>query len=135
MYNKIVKYFTLDEAEAQIPRLEKIFLAAREIKSKAEGKVAAIQALENLPDPAQSAIEHGQLEFLAGSLDEALKAVEKMGAALKGLDPGLVDFPHKLDGKDVYLCWTFGEKRIRFFHGLEDGFAGRRPIHAHPPHH
>ena len=117
-----MRVFTFDEAEACIPRLEKIFEVATEIKGRAEQKLAMVRALEAKggPDPAQLAIERAQLEFLSKSLEEALKGVEQMGAVLKGLEPALVDFPFKMKGQQVFLCWRAGEKRIAHYHGVEE---------------
>lgn len=124
-----MRFFTFDEAEACLPRLEKIFAVAADIKGRAEEKLARVRALEKKgEDPAQLAIERAQLEFLSKSLEEALKGVEQMGAVLKGLDPALVDFPYTLEGEQVCLCWKAGETRITHYHGVEEGFAGRRPL-------
>ena len=54
--------------------------------------------------------------------------VVKLGGVPKDLATGLVDFPFLLEGEEVNLCWRFGEKKIRFWHGLDEGFAGRKPI-------
>jgi hypothetical protein len=51
-----------------------------------------------------------------------------MGVLVKDLDTGLVDFPGKRDGQDILLCWQLGEDEVAFWHGLEDGYAGRRPL-------
>ena len=47
---------------------------------------------------------------------------------MKDLATGLVDFPAVLKNEEVYLCWRLGEDRIRFYHGQDEGFAGRKPI-------
>ncbi|HET6266223.1 MAG TPA: DUF2203 family protein [Acidobacteriota bacterium] len=44
------------------------------------------------------------------------------------MDIGLVDFPAMLDGEEILLCWKYGEKTIRYYHGLTEGFAGRKPL-------
>lgn len=123
-----MKYFTLEEAEALIPRLEKIFSLANEIKARAEEKMEKTLAMEkqSRPDPVQKAIERSQLEFLIQSLEETLESIEKAGAVFKGMDPALVDFPFRLNGREVYLCWKLGEKNIRHYHSLEEGFTGRK---------
>ncbi len=125
-----MKYFSHEEAQQRIPELEKIFALAHEIRSKAQDKLGRIRLLEEAAatDPAQIAIEKSQLEFLAQCLEQNLRGIETMGAVLKGLDPALVDFPHRLGGEDVYLCWREGEKNIRHYHGMDEGFAGRRPL-------
>jgi hypothetical protein len=47
---------------------------------------------------------------------------------VRDLDLGLVDFPSLLEGEEVCLCWKLGEERIAFWHGIEEGFAGRKPL-------
>jgi hypothetical protein len=46
---------------------------------------------------------------------------------------GLVDFPSLLRGEEIYLCWKLGEERIAYWHGIEEGFAGRKPLDDSPP--
>jgi hypothetical protein len=47
---------------------------------------------------------------------------------VKDLAIGLLDFPCQVDGRTVLLCWKLGEKQITHWHGLEEGFAGRKPV-------
>lgn len=125
------RYFTYAEAQKRLPELERIFQTAGEIRGKAELRMAAIRKLERSakPDVAQVAIEKGQLEFLAQTLEQVLREIDAIGAVLKGLEPGLVDFPHRLeDGAEVYLCWREGEKELAHYHGINEGFAGRKPL-------
>ena len=58
-----------------------------------------------------------------------LGRLDTLGVIVKGIDDGLVDFPHvRQNGEEVYLCFRAGETDIRFWHSVETGFAGRRPI-------
>jgi hypothetical protein len=54
--------------------------------------------------------------------------INEVGAFVKDLDRGLVDFPARRAGEDVLLCWHVGEGDVAFWHGLEEGFAGRKPL-------
>ena len=68
---------------------------------------------------------------LGGLADAALACVEKLeelGVVLKDIDSGLLDFPSEREGEEVLLCWRVGEDSVAFWHGLADGFAGRKPI-------
>lgn len=121
--------FTLAQAEALIPELEALFAKALRLRDQAEKRAESVRALEESgADPAKTALERGQLQFLVARVNECLAEVSTLGAVPKGLEPALVDFPHRLGGKAVYLCWRAGEKRITHYHGVEEGFAGRRPL-------
>lgn len=61
-------------------------------------------------------------------LDDLLHHLQSMGIEVKDLSAGLIDFPTLLDGRVIYLCWKYNEGRIRFWHEVEAGFAGRQPI-------
>jgi hypothetical protein len=65
---------------------------------------------------------------LAEELDAVVREIEASGAHLKDIRLGLVDFPAERDGEVVYLCWQFGEPEVAFWHRLEEGFGGRRPL-------
>ena len=68
---------------------------------------------------------------LGGLADVALACVdrlEELGAVLKDLDLGMIDFPSEREGEEVLLCWHVGEDAVSFWHGLDDGYAGRKPI-------
>lgn len=65
---------------------------------------------------------------LVEELDAVVQEIEASGVHLKDVQLGLVDFPAEVDGEIVYLCWQFGEPEIAFWHRVEDGFGGRRPL-------
>ena len=68
---------------------------------------------------------------LGGLADVALACVDKLeelGVVLKDLDLGLLDFPSVREGEEVLLCWHVGEESVTSWHGLEEGYAGRKPI-------
>ena len=54
--------------------------------------------------------------------------MQAIGCVVKDLDIGLIDFPTEFRGEEVYLCWKLGEPRIEFWHGVEEGFRGRKAI-------
>jgi len=75
----------------------------------------------------------------AGQLVEIINRIQERGVLVKDIDVGLVDFPSLQDGEEIYLCWKLGENRIEYWHGIDEGFAGRKPIDAPgaeptPPH-
>lgn len=125
-----MKYFSLQEAEALIPELEKIFQVLLDIAEKAEAKAERVRKLlgESARRAPDLAIEKSQLEFLSREMEEWLQKVVDLGALPKGLDPALVDFPFRLGNREVSLCWRLGEKSITHYHGLEEGFSGRKAL-------
>jgi hypothetical protein len=64
----------------------------------------------------------------ATELNQAVEKVHSYGCQVKDLRMGLVDFPTLYRGQEVLLCWKLGEEGIRFWHGLEEGFRGRKAI-------
>lgn len=68
------------------------------------------------------------VQGLAEQINEAIERVNEMGCELKDLDMGLVDFRTEMEGREVYLCWKLGEEHVSFWHDLDAGFAGRRPL-------
>lgn len=125
-----MKYFSVAEAEALIPELEKIFDAILEIAAKAEAKAEVVRKLtqDESRRAAELAIERSQLQFLANGMNEWFQKIADLGALPKGLDPALVDFPHRLEGRDVVLCWKLGETKIAYYHGADEGFSGRKKL-------
>jgi len=69
-----------------------------------------------------------RLAQLTGQVQEGLHEVVELGGVPKDLDLGLVDFPHLRHGREVNLCWRFGEKDIDYWHGLDEGYASRKPL-------
>lgn len=65
---------------------------------------------------------------LARELQEIVEELTLIGVQIKDADSGLLDFPGEREGEDVLLCWRVGEPAVEWYHGLEDGFAGRRRI-------
>ncbi|MBI3289148.1 MAG: DUF2203 domain-containing protein [Elusimicrobia bacterium] len=125
-----MRYFTAEEADALIPELEEIFSAVAELTAQAELKAADLRRRQDAgdSDPAASAIMRSQLQFLAQGINEWIQKIVDLGAMPKGVDPALVDFPGNVDGRDIYLCWKLGEKRVTHYHGMDEGFSTRRPL-------
>jgi hypothetical protein len=80
-------------------------------------------------------LDKGEAEGLRQALEKAqteateiLAEIGSHGVQVKDPDTGLLDFPTVVDGRPALLCWRVGEQRIEFWHTLDDGFAGRRPI-------
>ena len=64
----------------------------------------------------------------ADGIAECVRLLDDAGVQVKDLDEGLLDFPAQKDGEDVLLCWKVGEPEVAYWHSLEEGFAGRKPL-------
>ena len=78
--------------------------------------------------PATLADATAAVEREARSLARTVDEIAEHGAEVKDIDKGLIDFPALHRGETVLLCWKLGEDEIRYWHPVEDGFAGRRPV-------
>jgi hypothetical protein len=68
------------------------------------------------------------IENEAAALAECAGRIDELGAQVKSLEEGLLDFPARRGDEDVLLCWKLGEDEIGYWHGLDEGFAGRKPL-------
>ncbi len=82
--------------------------------------------IRSLKEQIEQLTKH-QLQLIE-AFQSALTQLEDLGCVLKDLERGLVDFYSLREGRLVFLCWTIGEERIRYWHPLEDGFAGRQAL-------
>lgn len=123
------RYFTLQEAQALIPRVEPLMREAQDLKLQLDRKVAAWHK-QPPAGPVEQALAQSQIEFLAEQIHGRLQSVADLGCLPKGPDQGLVDFPARVDGREAYLCWKLGEPAIAFWHGITEGFPGRKPLDA-----
>lgn len=58
----------------------------------------------------------------------SLEKLEDKGCIVKDLDIGIVDFYSKFEGREIFLCWKLGERKVKFWHEIDVGYAGRKPI-------
>jgi hypothetical protein len=122
------KLFTLNEANAFVPQL--LYLVPKIQK-------LSVSLNNNFPDiknARDKAKWNGGSDQGVGYLNAVLKyndlmrKIEEMGCEVKGIREGLIDFPSLREGREVCLCWRMPEKEILFWHDLNAGFTGRKPI-------
>jgi hypothetical protein len=129
------RYFTLEEANAALEELRPIaeeMVAKRRELVEAQGRRAALgaQVVTNGGDltPSDFAEADDELEGAASELARCVERIQAAGVLVKDLDQGLLDFPALREGEEILLCWRVGEPDIEYWHGLEEGFAGRKPV-------
>jgi hypothetical protein len=132
------RYFTLDQAHRMLPHVEDTIRRAIELKAEYQSHDEQIRDVtRKVMISGGMMIDREKFVTLKNSRDEAgsairaaIEAVQETGCLVKDLDIGLLDFPTLYNGQEVYLCWRLGEKRIEYWHGIEEGFRGRKPIDA-----
>ncbi len=130
-----LRVFTPEQANAALP----------ELRPLVEAMVAAKRALDDAQErhdevarriagngggipPAELAALQAAVDGAAAVLATAVGDVQAVGVLVKDLDSGLVDFPAQRDGEDILLCWQLGEEEVAYWHGLDDGYAGRQQL-------
>lgn len=124
------QFFTLSEANQALVAIRPLMEEVQAIRQK---------VISTQPD-AWSAIEksvgNGGSRVLSKMvqdferLDALVHQILDMGVLIKDVNVGLLDFPALREGREVYLCWQYGEYDIAFWHEVDAGFAGRQPIHT-----
>jgi hypothetical protein len=129
------RYFTPDEANAALdelrPLAERMVARRKQLVAAQESRATlGAQVGTNGGDltPADFVEADAELERTATELAEAVEQIQALGVLIKDLDQGLLDFPARLGDEEVLLCWRLGEDRVAFYHGIEEGFAGRKPL-------
>jgi hypothetical protein len=131
-----MKTFTLEEANALLPVVESLLERAISAKEEAERLEGELQLLRQriflsggmTVDIGGVARNRTEAEAQVQQAKEVLGEIDAIGIQIKDLDTGLLDFPCRVDGELVLLCWRRGESRIEFWHTLEAGFRGRQPL-------
>jgi hypothetical protein len=130
------RYWSPEEVERLIPRLSDIMervMAAGAEAGRAREQLEAEQrrimlAGGGVVDQAAWRATQERLERAAETVRAGLEEIQGLGGVPKDLQLGLVDFLHLRDGRPVNLCWRYGEQRITHWHGLDEGYARRRPL-------
>ncbi len=122
------RYFTLEEANAALASIRPMVERILEIRGSVIEKQPQVWPVLESAAGNGGNIQASQMAFEFNELDGLVHQVQATGAELKDINNGLVDFPAWREGREVYLCWKYGEEDIRFWHELEAGFAGRQEL-------
>jgi hypothetical protein len=130
------RYFTLQEAESLLPKVERAMRHALELyATHAECESRLQEVLGRIAMLGGTTVKRSEIAEMrqrrdesATAVNEVIEEIHEFGCQVKDLRTGLVDFPTLYRGSEVLLCWRFGEKGIHFWHGLEEGFRGRKAI-------
>lgn len=122
-------FFTIVEANQALPDVIKKFemsVAKKNEISKIEGQLEVCVSSGNKIQeyiPLKQKLNSAITQFY-----QSVEALENTGVVIKSIDQGLLDFPSLRFDQQVWLCWKYGETEIKFWHELDSGFMGRKPL-------
>ena len=129
------RYFTLEEANAAVtelrPVVEELTQHRRNLAAAQLRQAEIVTRIAgNGGDLAPSDLREAQaaIEAEAAALAACADRIDAVGAQIKSLEEGLLDFPSRRGDEEILLCWKLGEDEISFWHGVDEGFAGRKPL-------
>ncbi len=128
--------FTVEEAGRLLPQVGRLLQRAVALKAEFDEAEGEIQAFADRVSKSGGMVvdrqrilgSRSRREGAVRQLREVIEEIQGFGCVIKDLDSGLLDFPSLFRGTEVYLCWKLGEPAIEYWHGLEEGFRGRKPI-------
>lgn len=124
----IPRYFTIEEANELLPTIEPLLA---ELLKRRAGVVRARDEIEPILEDLHSNVGGAAASEMAQEfmvITQLLEKIQAHGCIVKDMNAGLVDFLAKIEGRDVYLCWRFGEPRVAHYHDLHTGYNGRQPV-------
>jgi hypothetical protein len=131
----VERTFTPEEANQALatvrPLAEQMVAHRRELAAAQRRQAALVVTIAGNggdlgPSDLQEAAE--TIQHAADAIADCVRELDEAGVQVKSVEEGLVDFPSERDGEDVLLCWRVGEERVAFWHGVDEGFAGRKPL-------
>jgi hypothetical protein len=124
------KLYTVAEANRTLPYVSAIVEEVRERYQVVRDRGREHNALP--PDDARRAELKVEVREAADRIRACLDELQALAVEIKDYDEGLVDFPAELEGRPILLCWRLGEERVGFWHEIEAGARGRRPVADDP---
>ena len=131
-HDNFPRLFTVDEANGLLPTLrplvEQILENIRRLKGASETVIRREGLDPEAPNLMNRLRDDGEIAKLIGQVKGWVDEIHSYGCLCKGVEQGLIDFPCLLGTEVVFLCWQIGEPSVGFWHRIEDGFAGRKPL-------
>jgi len=124
------KYFTIEETELLLPKIEIILRKTLRL-NKALDLLSSIE-IEVYDDDYDNLKKvtklNKQFHKLSHEFYAHIEMLEDFGCVIKDIEIGIIDFYSRFEGRDIFLCWKLGEKTIKFWHEIDSGYEGRKPI-------
>lgn len=128
MEHPFPKLFTVEEANALLPKLQELLLDVGRHRDELREKAPGMEPILRAAATNGGGKMGSEYSVEAYNLYRAIERIREEGVILKDLEMGLLDFPHERDGRVVFLCWHPPEERIEYWHEINAGYAGREPL-------
>lgn len=122
------RHFTVQEANALLPRLEPLVGDLLERRARVVSMRKQLgHTLKDIQSDVGGPIQSQMVQdFII--IERLVHRIQSYGCILKDMNSGLLDFLSERNGREVYLCWRYGEPKVAYYHELHTGFSGRRPV-------
>jgi hypothetical protein len=129
-----VRHFTVEEANELLPLLTPVLEDLRRVHHRMWEAVGEVRDFEHRA----GSNGHGEhtrvfnpendVAMIQEELEQRLRYLRGIGVILKDIEHGILDFPTRIEGREIYLCWQLGEETIGYWHDVDTGFAGRQRL-------
>lgn len=131
-----VRHFTVNEANTVLPQVAELLRALRDLQGQARGKYEEMRDIRevgyrkdgNLIMMTDYQVAKREFDEVVQDANRVLAEIHEVGCRVTDVEVGLIDFPAVIGDQDVYLCWRIDEPAVGYYHGLDEGYAGRRPL-------
>jgi hypothetical protein len=128
----VTSYYDMAQANERVDELRPVLTALRDDRDAIAAAQQHLQELREAPDldarNAELLKEQERMTRTVRRMEVAVRQIDAWGISLRDIGTGLIDFPALVNGRPIWLCWKLGEDDIAFWHELEAGIAGRRPL-------
>jgi hypothetical protein len=142
------RYFTVDEVNRILPKVRSLFDRVLQLRAQLKSSYQALEtagyaptrdelgslASDDSSDGEKSEVpeevdrQKRLFRAMVETLRDQLEEIQATGCVIKDVEEGLVDWYGRHQGRDIFLCWKYGERELAHWHELQSGFSGRRPI-------
>jgi hypothetical protein len=126
MGHRFATHFTIAQADRWVPRLRELFARIHAILDSVADQVTAIHSQAVRSGGNGGGVDARRYFSTDQALEQALAQIQDAGIVIQDVRRGLVDFPHLMAGREVFLCWELGDgERVDWYHAIDAGYAGR----------
>jgi hypothetical protein len=128
----VTRFYSIDQADARLrelaPLLDKLRADRQEVSTARSELERFRTGNGNADHTDELEAREEQIRQIVFRMERYVSQLVAWDITLRDIETGLVDFAALVNGRQVCLCWRLGEERVGFWHELDSGFAGRRPL-------